>query len=160
VGSMPRLRSDAEIFPPDSETDSAPGAFEATILRSLAMNLNQVTLPARDLPAAIGFYRQLGFRLIVDADAGSSLRCSGATASAPRAAHGRVRAAYHRGRYSSFCGVHGARMGRSRSGARAAAEPSAQGRQAPWRRLAARSSLTTDPQPSQHPVSRYSRTHR
>ena len=31
------------------------------------MNLNQVTLPARDVPASAGFYRQLGLRLIVDA---------------------------------------------------------------------------------------------
>jgi len=29
------------------------------------MRLNQVTLPCRDLDASIGFYRQLGFRLIV-----------------------------------------------------------------------------------------------
>ena len=31
------------------------------------MNLNQVTLPARDVAAAADFYRKLGFRLIVDA---------------------------------------------------------------------------------------------
>jgi catechol 2,3-dioxygenase-like lactoylglutathione lyase family enzyme len=31
------------------------------------MNLNQVTLPASDLAAAVGFYQRLGFRLIVDA---------------------------------------------------------------------------------------------
>jgi len=31
------------------------------------MNLNQVTLPAQDLAAAVVFYRKLGFRLIVDA---------------------------------------------------------------------------------------------
>lgn len=31
------------------------------------MNLNQVTLPAQDLGAAVAFYRTLGFRLIVDA---------------------------------------------------------------------------------------------
>jgi len=31
------------------------------------MDLNQVTLPAGDLAAAVGFYRKLGFRLIVDA---------------------------------------------------------------------------------------------
>lgn len=31
------------------------------------MNLNQVTLPARDVPAAAAFYRRLGLRLIVDA---------------------------------------------------------------------------------------------
>jgi catechol 2,3-dioxygenase-like lactoylglutathione lyase family enzyme len=31
------------------------------------VNLNQVTLPARDVPAAAAFYRQLGLRLIVDA---------------------------------------------------------------------------------------------
>lgn len=29
------------------------------------MRLNQITAPARDLDASIGFYRQLGFRLIV-----------------------------------------------------------------------------------------------
>jgi len=29
------------------------------------MRLNQVTAPARDLDASIGFYRQLGFKLIV-----------------------------------------------------------------------------------------------
>ena len=32
-----------------------------------AMNLNHVTLPARDLGPAVAFYRVLGFRLIVDA---------------------------------------------------------------------------------------------
>jgi len=31
------------------------------------MNLNQVTLPARDVPAAAEFYQRLGLRLIVDA---------------------------------------------------------------------------------------------
>jgi catechol 2,3-dioxygenase-like lactoylglutathione lyase family enzyme len=31
------------------------------------MNLNQVTLPARDLAAAVAFYRKLGLQLIVDA---------------------------------------------------------------------------------------------
>jgi catechol 2,3-dioxygenase-like lactoylglutathione lyase family enzyme len=31
------------------------------------MNLNQVTLPAVDVPAAAAFYQRLGFRLIVDA---------------------------------------------------------------------------------------------
>ena len=31
------------------------------------MNLNQVTLPARDLAAAVAFYQRLGLRLIVDA---------------------------------------------------------------------------------------------
>ena len=31
------------------------------------MNLNQVTLPAVDVAEAAGFYRRLGFRLIVDA---------------------------------------------------------------------------------------------
>ena len=31
------------------------------------MNLNQVTLPARELAPAVAFYRQLGLRLIVDA---------------------------------------------------------------------------------------------
>jgi catechol 2,3-dioxygenase-like lactoylglutathione lyase family enzyme len=31
------------------------------------MNLNQVTLPARDVAAAADFYRRLGLRLIVDA---------------------------------------------------------------------------------------------
>jgi catechol 2,3-dioxygenase-like lactoylglutathione lyase family enzyme len=31
------------------------------------MNLNQVTLPARDVAAAAEFYRRLGLRLIVDA---------------------------------------------------------------------------------------------
>jgi catechol 2,3-dioxygenase-like lactoylglutathione lyase family enzyme len=31
------------------------------------MNLNQVTLPARDLAPAVAFYRTLGLRLIVDA---------------------------------------------------------------------------------------------
>jgi catechol 2,3-dioxygenase-like lactoylglutathione lyase family enzyme len=31
------------------------------------MNLNQVTLPAFDIPASVDFYRRLGFRLIVDA---------------------------------------------------------------------------------------------
>jgi catechol 2,3-dioxygenase-like lactoylglutathione lyase family enzyme len=30
-------------------------------------NLNQVTLPAVDVAAAVGFYQRLGFRLIVDA---------------------------------------------------------------------------------------------
>lgn len=30
------------------------------------MNLNQVTLPVDDMPAATAFYRQLGFALIVD----------------------------------------------------------------------------------------------
>lgn len=30
------------------------------------MNLNQVTLPSRDVSRAIAFYRRLGFRLIVD----------------------------------------------------------------------------------------------
>ena len=33
----------------------------------LDMNLNQVTLPARDLAPAVAFYRSLGLRLIVDA---------------------------------------------------------------------------------------------
>ena len=31
------------------------------------MNLNQVTVPAQDLAAAVSFYRALGLRLIVDA---------------------------------------------------------------------------------------------
>ncbi|MFD2783856.1 VOC family protein [Hymenobacter rubripertinctus] len=31
------------------------------------MNLNQVTVPARDVAAAVAFYQQLGLRLIVDA---------------------------------------------------------------------------------------------
>ena len=31
------------------------------------MNLNQVTLPAADLPPMVAFYQQLGLRLIVDA---------------------------------------------------------------------------------------------
>ncbi|MEL7159208.1 MAG: VOC family protein [Bacteroidota bacterium] len=31
------------------------------------MNLNQVTLPARDLSLSVTFYRRLGLRLIVDA---------------------------------------------------------------------------------------------
>ena len=31
------------------------------------MNLNQVTLPARDLGPAVAFYQRLGLRLIVDA---------------------------------------------------------------------------------------------
>jgi len=31
------------------------------------MNLNQVTLPARDLAPAVAFYQRLGLRLIVDA---------------------------------------------------------------------------------------------
>ena len=31
------------------------------------MDLNQVTLPARDLAAGVAFYRKLGLRLIVDA---------------------------------------------------------------------------------------------
>ncbi|HEX3276703.1 MAG TPA: VOC family protein [Gemmatimonadales bacterium] len=31
------------------------------------MNLNQVTLPARELAPVVAFYRQLGLRLIVDA---------------------------------------------------------------------------------------------
>jgi catechol 2,3-dioxygenase-like lactoylglutathione lyase family enzyme len=31
------------------------------------VNLNQVTLPARDVAAAAAFYQRLGFRLIVDA---------------------------------------------------------------------------------------------
>lgn len=35
--------------------------------RPVTMNLNQVTLPARDVAAAMGFYRRLGLRLIVDA---------------------------------------------------------------------------------------------
>ena len=30
------------------------------------MNLNQVTLPARDVPACIAFYRSMGFTLVVD----------------------------------------------------------------------------------------------
>ncbi len=30
------------------------------------MNLNQVTLPVTDMPAAVAFYQQLGFLLIVD----------------------------------------------------------------------------------------------
>jgi catechol 2,3-dioxygenase-like lactoylglutathione lyase family enzyme len=30
------------------------------------VNLNQVTLPSSDVPHAVGFYRSLGFRLIVD----------------------------------------------------------------------------------------------
>jgi catechol 2,3-dioxygenase-like lactoylglutathione lyase family enzyme len=30
------------------------------------MNLNQVTLPAKDMAASVGFYQQLGFVLIVD----------------------------------------------------------------------------------------------
>jgi catechol 2,3-dioxygenase-like lactoylglutathione lyase family enzyme len=30
------------------------------------MNLNQVTLPVRDLPEAVGFYKKMGFRQIVD----------------------------------------------------------------------------------------------
>jgi catechol 2,3-dioxygenase-like lactoylglutathione lyase family enzyme len=34
---------------------------------SAAMNLNQVTLPARDVALAVSFYEQLGLRLIVDA---------------------------------------------------------------------------------------------
>jgi catechol 2,3-dioxygenase-like lactoylglutathione lyase family enzyme len=33
----------------------------------LEMNLNQVTLPARDLAPAVAFYQRLGLRLIVDA---------------------------------------------------------------------------------------------
>jgi catechol 2,3-dioxygenase-like lactoylglutathione lyase family enzyme len=32
------------------------------------MRLNQVTVPARNLDASIGFYRQLGFKLIVKSD--------------------------------------------------------------------------------------------
>jgi catechol 2,3-dioxygenase-like lactoylglutathione lyase family enzyme len=35
--------------------------------RSSAMNLNQVTVPASDVGAAVEFYRRLGLRLIVDA---------------------------------------------------------------------------------------------
>ena len=31
------------------------------------MELNQVTLPARDVAASVAFYRQMGFELIVDA---------------------------------------------------------------------------------------------
>jgi catechol 2,3-dioxygenase-like lactoylglutathione lyase family enzyme len=31
------------------------------------VNLNQVTLPARDVAPAVAFYRRLGLRLIVDA---------------------------------------------------------------------------------------------
>ena len=30
------------------------------------MNLNQVTLPTRDVPACIAFYRSMGFTLVVD----------------------------------------------------------------------------------------------
>lgn len=32
-----------------------------------ALNLNQVTLPAIDIAASVGFYRAMGFELIVDA---------------------------------------------------------------------------------------------
>lgn len=32
------------------------------------MNLNQVTLPATDVPASVAFYRLMGFELIVDGD--------------------------------------------------------------------------------------------
>ncbi len=31
------------------------------------MNLNQITLPAQDMPKAVGFYRKMGFQQIVDA---------------------------------------------------------------------------------------------
>ncbi|QIX59950.1 VOC family protein [Hymenobacter sp. BT18] len=31
------------------------------------MNLNQLTVPSRNLPAAVAFYQRLGLRLIVDA---------------------------------------------------------------------------------------------
>jgi catechol 2,3-dioxygenase-like lactoylglutathione lyase family enzyme len=59
-------RSGAEAFL-SWETDWEHEAFGITTLRSLAMNLNQVTLPARDVATAADFYRRLGLRLIVDA---------------------------------------------------------------------------------------------
>lgn len=43
------------------------GAFE--------MNLNQVTLPALDLPASIAFYREMGFRLIIDSPDYARFEC-------------------------------------------------------------------------------------
>lgn len=39
------------------------------------MNLNQVTLPATDLPASVAFYRQLGFRQIVTAPHYARFEC-------------------------------------------------------------------------------------
>jgi len=53
---------------PDPDgTKPAPAALENIWHRMLAMNLNQVKLPARDLAPAVAFYQRLGLRLIVDA---------------------------------------------------------------------------------------------
>ncbi|HKJ24860.1 MAG TPA: VOC family protein [Myxococcota bacterium] len=38
-------------------------------METLPIDLNQVTLPARDLAESIGFYRRFGLRLIVDSPA-------------------------------------------------------------------------------------------
>lgn len=38
-------------------------------METLALDLNQVTLPARDLAESIDFYRRFGLRLIVDSPA-------------------------------------------------------------------------------------------
>ena len=48
-------------------TFAAPRALLSVSHRKLVMNLNQVTLPARDLGPAVAFYQRLGLRLIVDA---------------------------------------------------------------------------------------------
>ena len=39
------------------------------------MDLNQVTLPARDLPRSVDFYRRMGFRLIVDTEHYARFEC-------------------------------------------------------------------------------------
>ncbi|MEY2687840.1 MAG: hypothetical protein RL375_2038 [Pseudomonadota bacterium] len=40
------------------------------------MNLNQITLPAVDLPRSVAFYRRLGLRQIVDAPHYARFECS------------------------------------------------------------------------------------
>ena len=40
------------------------------------MNLNQVTLPARDIAKAVRFYRNLGFRQIVDSPRYARFECT------------------------------------------------------------------------------------
>ncbi|TDF36492.1 VOC family protein [Alteromonadaceae bacterium M269] len=39
------------------------------------MNLNQVTMPVYDLPTAVTFYQELGFKLIVDSPAYARFKC-------------------------------------------------------------------------------------
>jgi predicted enzyme related to lactoylglutathione lyase len=40
------------------------------------MNLNQVTLPALDIPASIAFYRRMGFKQIVDSPHYARFECT------------------------------------------------------------------------------------